>query len=135
MGNINLYLCIIYLLLAAANIFGMIKLEQGVIFAMTSGALFLCIAPLFKRTICKDLFYIFALGLLLVFPLINNSNIIAYGFDGNTWMLLSLSVTFLSNYISKNNNDKAELQKRNKDLLQMIEELKKIKDKNIDDKK
>lgn len=123
MKNLNFYLSIIYLLLGLANILGWVKFEDGIIFGMTSSALFLGIAPLFKSQLIKNLFYIFSLGLLIIFPVLVNANEMVKDFDGNTWMLLALSVTFLSNYINKVNSDKISVQEKDKELMNKIKRL------------
>ena len=53
MESINFVLCIVYLLLGIANMFGALSIEDSAIFGMTIGALFLCIAPLIKN---KDVY-------------------------------------------------------------------------------
>ena len=100
MENVNCILCIIYLLLGILNIVGMVNIEECAIFGLTIGALFLCIAPLFDKKIWRGLFYFLAAGFIVGFQLIDGANDIIKNIDNNTWLLLSLAVTFLANYLS-----------------------------------
>ena len=129
MENVNFILCIVYLILAILNIFQVIKIENSSAFGMTVGALFLCLAPLFDKKIIRVIFYIFASGLILGFDLLKNANEIIKDVDENTWLLLSLSITFLANFLGKVNSDKINEEKRTEQLnkkSENIQELQKI---------
>lgn len=133
MENINFILCIVYLILTILNILEMVKIENSSVFGMTVGALFLCLAPLFDKKIIRVIFYIFASGFIVGFDLLKNANEIIKDVDGNTWLLLSLSVTFLANFLGKVNLDKINEEKRTEQLnkkLESIQELQKIKEHN-----
>ena len=133
MENINFILCIVYLILTILNILEMVKIENSSVFGMTVGALFLCLAPLFDKKIIRVIFYIFASGFIVGFDLLKNANEIIKDVDGNTWLLLSLSVTFLANFLGKVNFDKINEEKRTEQLnkkLESIQELQKIKEHN-----
>lgn len=127
MESINFVLCIVYLLLGIANMFGALNIEDSAIFGMTIGALFLCIAPLIKNKNIRISMYILSASFILGFPMINGENEYIQGVDSNTWLLLSLSVTFLANYIGVVSSKKIELEKKEKELNQRIEDLKIIK--------
>ena len=127
MESINFVLCIVYLLLGIANMFGALSIEDSAIFGMTIGALFLCIAPLIKNKNIRIIMYILSASFILVFPMINGANEYIQGVDSNTWLLLSLSVTFLANYIGVVSSKKIELEKKEKELNQRIEDLKILK--------
>lgn len=127
MESINFVLCIVYLLLGIANMFGALSIEDSSIFGMTIGALFLCIAPLIKNKNIRIIMYILSARFILGFPMINGANEYIQGVDSNTWLLLSLSVTFLANYIGVVSSKKIELEKKEKELNQRIEDLKILK--------
>ena len=109
MESINFVLCIVYLLLGIANMFGALSIEDSAIFGMTIGALFLCIAPLIKNKNIRIIMYILSASFILGFPMINGANEYIQGVDSNTWLLLSLSVTFLANYIGVVSSKKIEI--------------------------
>lgn len=134
MENINFILCIIYLFLGILNIIGVITIEDSAIFGMTVGALFLCIAPLCDKKIFRVLFYIMAAGFIVGFQLIDGTNDIVKNIDNNTWLLLSLSITFLANYLSaiksrefqiKSRDD--EIKRRKNDIEILKNEISKLK--------
>ena len=127
MESINFVLCIVYLLLGIANMFGALSIEDSAIFGVTIGALFLCIAPLIKNKNIRIIMYILSASFILGFPMINGANEYIQGVDSNTWLLLSLSVTFLANYIGVVSSKKIELEKKEKELNQRIEDLKILK--------
>ena len=129
MENINFILCIVYLIVTVLNIFEIVKIENSSVFGMTVGALFLCLAPLFDKKMIRLAFYIFAAGFIVGFDLLKNANEIIKDIDGNTWLLLSLSVPFLAHFIGKVNLDKINEEKRNEALnkkSENIQELQKI---------
>ncbi|PJI08666.1 MULTISPECIES: hypothetical protein [Clostridium] len=127
MENINFILCIIYLLLAVLNIIGVITITDSAIFGMTVGALFLCIAPLFNKKIFRILFYIMAAGFIVGFQLINEANKIVKNIDNNTWLLLSLSVTFLSNFLSTIKSRKFQLKSKSSEIKKRKDDIQTLK--------
>ena len=112
MENINFILCIVYLFLGVLNIMGVITIEDSAIFGMTIGALFLCIAPLCNKKTLRIMFYIMAAGFIVAFQLIDGTNDIVKNIDNNTWLLLSLSITFLANYLSSIKSREFQLKSR-----------------------
>lgn len=136
MESINFVLCIVYLILGVLNILGFLTIEESYVFGMTVGALFLCIAPLFENKYIRVIAYIGAAIFILGFPMINKANEYIQGVDSNTWLLLSLSVTFLANYLGSVTSKRKELENREKKLKESLEnieflknEIKKIRDK------
>lgn len=126
MENINFILCIVYLCLGILNLCGVLKIQDSSVFGMTLGALFLCIAPLVKNKKLRVAIYIVSAGFILGFPLIDGSNEYIQNVDSNTWMLLSLAVTFLANYIAKVESTKFELNNREKELNKKLADIKKL---------
>lgn len=128
--NINLILSVIYLILAIINICGGVSIDEPSIFGMTIGTLFLCLAQVVEDgSKIKFLMNFLGIGGIIIIPLLNYSTELIKYSDSNTWMLLSLSITFLSNFIAKVNDEKKqneikkqELNKNCKDLLNLIEE-------------
>lgn len=129
MENINFILCIIYLILGILNIFGQITIENSSVFGMTVGTLFVCLAQLFDTKWLKTLMWIFAAGFIIGFPMLNEANNFIKDVDNNTWLLLSLSITFLSNFLNNVNNDSINIEKKNKELNKKLEKINKTKDK------
>ncbi|MDK2585016.1 hypothetical protein QOZ83_04015 [Romboutsia sedimentorum] len=127
MESINFVLCIVYLALGIVNMFGVLKIEDSAVFGMTVGTLFLCIAPLVKNKKIRIIMYIVSAGFILGFPMINGSNKYIQGVDSNTWLLLSLSVTFLANYIGTISSKKIELENRQKELNQRLDDIETLK--------
>lgn len=128
--NVNLILSVIYLILAIINICGGVSIDEPSIFGMTIGTLFLCLAQVVEDgSKIKFLMNFLGMGAIIIIPLLNYSTELIKYSDSNTWMLLSLSITFLSNFIAKVNDEKKqneikkqELNKNCKDLLNLIEE-------------
>lgn len=116
MESINFVLCIIYLILGVLNILGFLTIEDSSVFGMTVGALFLCIAPLIKKKQIRVIMYIGSAFCILGFPMMNKSNEYIKGIDSNTWLLLSLAVTFLANYLGKVDLKKIEDENKEKEL-------------------
>ena len=74
-----------------------------------------------KNKNIRIIMYILSASFILGFPMINGANEYIQGVDSNTWLLLSLSVTFLANYIGVVSSKKIELEKKEKELNQRIE--------------
>lgn len=127
MESINFVLCIVYLILGLLNVIGLIKIEDSAVFAMTVGTLFLCISPLFDSKNIRVILYIIAASFIVGFQLISGSNELVKGVDNNTWMLLSLSVTFLANYLGKVKRDRLDIKNRGEDLKRKSSDIKLLK--------
>lgn len=131
MVNINLIACILYVVISVANMLGYINIDNANIFGMTVGTLFLCIAPLFpkKQEKMKFINYFIAGLFIIGFPLFKDSLIIANNSETNTWLLLSLAVTFLSNFMSDINKKRSKVEDDNEKLKKDREDIKKLRDK------
>lgn len=129
MVNVNFIACILYVMLSISNMLGYINIDNSEVFGMTLGTLFLCIAPLFskKHEKIKFLNYLLAIIFIVGFHLFKDSEIIAKNSESNTWLLLSLGVTFLSNYINELNRKSNEIEKRNAQLKNDKEQIEKLK--------
>lgn len=127
MESINFVLCVVYLILGVLNAFGFLTIEDSSVFGMTVGALFLCIAPLIKNKKFRVSIYIGSAIFILGVPMINKANEYIKGVDSNTWMLLSLSVTFLANYVSKVSTKKLEVENREKELKERLDSIELLK--------
>lgn len=123
MENINFILCIVYFGLGLLNILGIINLNESQVFAMTVGTLFLCLAPLFKKKNDRVFMYIIAAFFYIGFPLIIDAEKLIKDVDSNTWLLFSVAVTFLSNFINNNRTRKSEANQKNKELKDMLSKL------------
>ncbi|MGN2368841.1 hypothetical protein ACTFJW_02125 [Clostridium cagae] len=129
MVNVNFIACILYIILSIGNMLGYISIDNSEVFGMTLGTLFLCIAPLFsqKQEKIKFLNYLLAIMFVVGFHLFKDSAIIAENSETNTWLLLSLAVTFLSNYFNELNRKSNEIEKRNAQLKKEKEQIEKLK--------
>lgn len=128
MESINFVLCIVYLILGLLNVIGLMKIEDSAVFGMTVGTLFLCISPLFDNKKIRVILYIIAASFIVGFQLISGSNELVKGVDNNTWMLLSLSVTFLANYLGKVKRDRLDIKNRGEDLKRKSSDIKLLED-------
>ena len=128
MESINFVLCIVYLILGLLNIIGLMKIEDSAVFGMTVGTLFLCLSPLFDNKKIRVVLYIIAASFIVGFQLISGSNELVKGVDNNTWMLLSLSVTFLANYLGKVKRNRLDIKNRSEDLKRKSSDIKLLKD-------
>ena len=127
MENINFILCILYLILGILNMFGIMIIDDISVFGMTVGTLFLCLAPLFNKKNIRVIYYILAAGFVVGFHYINGASRLIDGVDNNTWLLLSLSVTFLANFLGKVESDATNNKKTTEELNKKANDIKILK--------
>ncbi|ELC8342598.1 hypothetical protein ACSXDC_00860 [Clostridium perfringens] len=122
----DLAFCIIYSALALFELIGMVDLNDKVILGMTLGSLGLCIVPLMKNNKAKKCLFILSLAAIIAFQYIVNIDKYIKGFDGNIFMLISLAVIFLTNYLNYIENEKSKKEVLKKDIKSNIERKREI---------
>lgn len=107
---------------------GWVVIPDALVLGLTIGTALFCLAAFYdNKPKFKFIINILGATFIIIIPVSNFANELLKEFDSNTWTLLSLSMTFLSNYWNKVNRDKIRIEKKesyNK-TLEVIEEVSK----------
>lgn len=128
MEDINLVLFAVYFILAILNLCGMVCLNSSAVFGMTIGSLLLCLIPVLDSKKIRVIMYVIAFGFIIGFQYISKSEEWTKDIDSNTWLFLSLSVTFLTNFISKNEKEKIEIDAKLEEAKKCANQIETLKD-------
>lgn len=124
-----------YLLATFANMCGWVVIPDALVLGLTIGTTLFCLAAFYdNKPKFKFIINILGASFIIIIPVSNLVNELLKEFDSNTWTLLSLSMTFLSNYSNKVNRDKIRIERKkesyNKTLAVIEEVSKKLRQNN-----